>query len=190
MKHGDKWGTTPALPHRALRVSGKRASHPNNCAQGQKKKKKIQEAQIWTDFTEEAAFFQDGQVSLTIANNNNNKHLRVLIHLPMRSGTIFSPILKKRIFSPILKKRIPRHREAKQHAQGHTAWKGQSLDESPGRLLPEVTLLTSSLCHFSQRFLPLTATQRCGRRPGESLKVSRSSSFLFIYASASITSLR
>ena len=105
----------------------------------------------------------------------------MLIHLPMRSGTIFSPILKKRIFSPILKKRIPRHREAKQHAQGHTAWKGQSLDESPGRLLPEVTLLTSSLCHFSQRFLPLTATQRCGRRPGESLKVSRSSSFLFIY---------
>ena len=141
-----------------------------------KKKKKIQEAQIWTDFTEEAASFQDGQVSLTIANNNNNKHLPVLIHLPMRTGTIFSPILKKRIFSPILKKRIPRHREAKQHAQDHTAGKGQSLDESPGRLLPEATLLTSSLCHLSQHFLPLTATQGSGRRPGESLKVS---SFLF-----------
>ena len=36
-----------------------------------KKKKKIQEAQIWTGFTEEASSFQDGQVSLTIANNNN-----------------------------------------------------------------------------------------------------------------------
>ena len=169
MKHGERWGTTPALPHRALRGSEKWASHPNNCAQGQKKKKKIQEAQIRTDFTEEAASFQDGQVSLTIANNNNNKHLLVLIHSPMRSGIIFSPILKKR---------IPRHRETQQHVQGHTAWKGQSLDEFPGRLVPEVTLLTSSLCHFSQHFLPLTATQRSGRRLGESLKVSRSSSFL------------
>ena len=145
-----------------------------------KAKKKIREAQIWTDFTEEVASFQDGQDSLTIANNNNHKHVLVLIHSPMRSGTIVSPILKKR---------IPRHREAQQHVQGHTAWKGQSLDEFPGRLVPEVTLLTSSLCHFSHHFLPLTATQRSGRRPGESLKVSGLSSFLlfkkkFIYLAA------
>ena len=45
-----------------------------------KKKKKIQEAQIWTGFTEEASSFQDGQVSLTIANNNNILTLHLTLH--------------------------------------------------------------------------------------------------------------
>lgn len=45
-----------------------------------KAKKKIQEAQIWTGFTEEASSFQDGQVSLTIANNNNILTLHLTLH--------------------------------------------------------------------------------------------------------------
>lgn len=64
----------------------------------------IQEAQIRTDFMEEVTSSQDGQASLTLTNDNNDQRLLVLIHLPMRLGTILIPILKMR---------IPRHREAK-----------------------------------------------------------------------------